>query len=118
MTEDDGRFAFLRGKGVTRRQFVGSGAARAVIPRAAAAEAAEADPLIEEAEHLGRAYHNYSTHGIGPGPEEMAGHIAKNHPKLAKYAHHAVKAYNKAQEMNEHFDDFVRGHLKDIGHLD
>ena len=67
--EPDNRFAFVRnfaknenliGKGpkVTRRSFIGSGAARAVVPRAAAAEA---DPLIEEAEHLGHQLHAWES---------------------------------------------------------
>lgn len=80
------------------------GASRAVT---AATGTAEADPLIAEAEHIGRAVFHHESGGAARVKHLMK--VISKHPELSKYAQHAVKAHAQEEALHTKLGKFIFG---------
>lgn len=86
----------------SRRQVL-TGGASTVARTAVRGAAAEADPLIAEAEYVGRAHYF-----LDSGDAKVIADSIAQHPTLKNYAHHAIRA---AHEAAKH-DVKHGGHLR------
>lgn len=104
MSKED--FAF-KGPEINRRKLLtaGAGGATRLAVRGTAAEVA--DPLIAEAEHVGRAHAFWRPGLNGITPENFLRKEMAKHPVLGKYAEHAVKAFHEANKLNSKHDEFL-----------